>query len=259
MTLLSFASIAMYTVLMGQGLGKKLLLSSSLLVFAAYAQDEAVRPVEAYQIQSQYGPEVAVLNPIFDKNNSLELMLGVNYSPVSSLYDYAGLSGGVAYHLSRRHSLEAFAQYNFLAEISSFAESEIKDKCIAVGCPGAGLGIDIPIMMVGALYTFTPYYTKMHITDMSVVHMDITASLGPAGVLTEQAMFQDTTGDQNWQFGGVLAAGIRVLKRDRWGFRVELKDFIHQATNVGSKEIVNDLQLSAGLSFFLDRFPSYVD
>jgi outer membrane beta-barrel protein len=245
----------MYTVVMGQGLGKKLLLSSSILVFAANAQDEVVRPVEAYQIQSQYGPEVAVLNPIFDKNNSFEFMLGVNYSPVSSLYDYAGLSGGVAYHLSRRHSLEAFAQYNFLAEMSSFAETEIKDKCVT----NCSLGIDIPIMMVGALYTFTPYYTKMHITDMSVVHMDITASIGPAGVMTEQATFLDTTGDQTWQFGGMLAAGIRILKRDRWGFRVELKDFIHQATNVGAKEIVNDLQLSAGISFFLDRFPSYVD
>ncbi|MEZ4815956.1 MAG: outer membrane beta-barrel domain-containing protein [Bdellovibrionota bacterium] len=246
---------------MGQGYGKRFLFVASLFLcaFELSAQDAALSPVEAYQIESQYGPEVAVLNPIFDKNNSFEFMLGASYSPMSSLYDYAGVSGGVAYHLNRRHSLEAFAQYNFFAELSTFAEGEIKDKCIAVSCAGSGLGIDIPIMMVGALYTFTPYYTKMHLTDMSVVHMDITASIGPSGVLTEEAKFNNTTGDRNWQFGGMLAAGIRILKRNRWGFRVELKDFIHSATNVGAKEIVNDLQLSAGVSIFLSSFPSYTD
>lgn len=244
---------------MGQGLSKKLLVcTSALLISGLHAQEEAVKPVEAYQIQSQYGPEVAVLNPIFDKNNSFEFMVGANYSPLSSLYDYAGLSGGVAYHINRRHSLEGFLQYNFYSEMSSFAETEIKDKCAAIGC-NQDLGIDLPIMMIGALYTFTPYYTKMHITDMSVVHMDITASLGPAGVMTESALLNGNTGDQNWNFGGLLAAGIRILKRDRWGFRIEIKDFIHQATNVGAKEVVNDLQLSAGVSFFLDGFPSYVD
>jgi len=247
---------------MGQGLSRKICFFgcfSLLGTLTLHAQDEMLKPVEAYQIQSQYGPEVAVLNPIFDKNNAFEFMLGLNYAPTSSLYDYAGLSGGLAYHLNRRHSLEAFAQYNFFSEMSAFAEEEIRDKCAQAGCAAGSLGIDLPIMMVAALYTFTPYYTKMHITDMSVVHMDITASLGPAGVMTEEARFSGDTGDVNWQFGGMLAAGIRILKRNRWGFRVELKDFIHQSTNVGSKELVNDLQLSAGVSFFLDSFPSYVD
>lgn len=248
---------------MGKGRAKRFCIIGSLTILGSlhlFAQDEVVRPIEAYQIQSQYGPEVAVLNPIFDKNSSFEFMLGLNYSPTSSLYDYAGLSGGLAYHINRRHSLEAFAQYNFYAEMSSFAEEDIQNKCIAKGgCPAGSLSVDIPIMMVAALYTFTPYYTKMHITDMSVVHMDITASLGPAGVMTEESRFTAGEGDTNWQFGGMVAAGIRILKRNRWGFRVELKDFIHQAKNVGASEIVNDLQLSAGVSFFLDSFPSYVD
>lgn len=227
----------------------------------SFAQEEGpADPVGTYQIQSQYGPEVAVLNPIFDKNNSFEFGLGAAYSPTSSLYDYAGVTGSLSYHLNRRHSLDFFGQYNFYSQISSFAETEIKDKCPGSStCNSATLGIDLPIVMLAATYTFTPYYTKMHITDMSVVHMDITASLGPAGVMTESALLNDNTGDSNWRFGGLVAAGLRLLMRDRWAFRFELKNFIHPSKNVGADEIVNDLQLTAGVSFFLNSFNSYQD
>lgn len=243
---------------MGRGLLGVVFFSS---VFVASAQDEqAVRPVEAYQIQSQYGPEVAVLNPIFDKNKTFEFSLTANYSPTSSLYDFAGVAAGVSYHINRRHSVDSWLQYNFLGEMSAFAQTEIKDKCPGVaGCNPNALAIDIPRMIAALTYTFTPYYTKMHITDLKVVHMDIVTSLGPAMVMTEEDRFNGSTGETNWRFGGVLAAGLRVQARDRWGMRLELRDVIHQAKNVGTDEIVNDVQLTVGGSVFLDAFPNYND
>ena len=48
----------------------------------AKAQESAedLKPVQNYQIQSQYGPDSAVLNPIFPKDSKIELSLGANYS-----------------------------------------------------------------------------------------------------------------------------------------------------------------------------------
>ena len=114
-------------------------------------------------------------------------------------------------------------------------------------------------MMLSLAYMFTPYYTKMHITDMSIVHMDINAMLGPAMVMTEEDRFNGSAGDNNWRFGGMVGAGIRVLARSRWGVRLELRDYIHQAKNVGADEIVNDLQMTLGASIFLDSFSDYND
>jgi outer membrane beta-barrel protein len=250
---------------MGRRLGLTFFALSSLSIsqLGICQERNAARPVESYQVQSQYGPEVAVLNPIFDKNKTFEFFLSLNYSPTSSLYDYIGPAGGVAYHLTRRHSVELWGQYNVYSQTSEFAKSQIINKCQAAGgaggCAGRGLAIDLPRMIVGAAYSFTPYYTKMHITDMSVIHMDINTFIGPAGVLTEEDRFDGTDGDSNWRIGGMLGVGVRVLARSRWGFRVELRDFIHKAKNVGADDLVNDLQLTAGVSLFLDRFPDYND
>ena len=216
---------------------------------------EFAKPLETYQIESQYGPEIAVLNPIFPKDGKLELNLGVNYSPVSSLYNFYGASAGLTYHFNRRHAIEPiWAQYNF-GELSSFAEDEIRNKLNST--QNGILGVDMPRLIVSSSYIFTPFYSKMHLTDMSVMHMDIYTVLGVAGVQTEQFLLNGNTGDSNWRFGGTLGFGVRILMRSRFGARIELKDFIHPAKNIGANELVNDLQRSAGLSIFFDAFPDY--
>lgn len=220
----------------------------------AFAQ-ESIKPLETYQIESQYGPEVAVLNPIFPKDGKIEVSLGANYSPMSSLYNYYGVSGGVIYHFNRRHAIEPiWAQYNF-GELSSFAEDELRNKL--TNTQNAVFGVDMPRMIISSSYIFTPFYSKMHLTDMSVMHVDIYTSLGLAGVQTEQFLLNGNTGDSNWRFGGAVGIGLRILMRSRFGARIELKDFIHPAKNIGANELANDLQLSAGMSIFFDAFPDY--
>ncbi len=237
---------------------KSFIAASVILAATQNVFAQELPTVENYQIQSQYGPEVAVLNPVFDKNGAFEFSFSASYSPMSSLYDYAGIGAGATYHINRRHSAEFYLQYNLLAAMSAFTEEKIRDKC-APPCNFNTYGVDVPRTIVSAAYGFTPYYTKMHITDMSVVHMDINAFVGPAAVLTEQLRFNDKEGDSNFRIGALLGAGVRILSRDRWGFRVELRNLIHKAKNVDSEEYVNDLQLTAGVSIFLDKFRVYND
>jgi outer membrane beta-barrel protein len=246
---------APYTENMKKGLGVGSLFILSLCHLEAQSTD-AMRPVETYQVESQYGPQKAVLNSIFPKDGNFELTFGANYSPLSSLYDYLGVSAGVIYHFNQRHAIEPiWAQYNF-GGISDFAITEIADK-LPSAADRQRLGVDIPRMIVSSSYIFTPYYSKMHLTDMSVMHMDLYVSAGVAGVMTEQILLNQETGDTNWRVGGVLSMGLRMLFRSRYGVRVEIKDYIHPAKNVGADEIVNNIQITAGLSIFLDSFPDY--
>ena len=233
--------------------------TSSFLFLGVQARAQEVaedlKPLHNYQIHSQYGPESAVLNPIFPKDSKFELSLGANYSPSSSLYDYAGVSGGAIYHFNRRHAVEPLLiQYNF-GELSSFARTQIADKVDAG--KKSQLGVDLPRMIVSSNYVFTPYYSKMHLTDLAIAHMDFYALVGIAGVYTESLKLNNALGDKNWRVGGNLGMGLRLLMRSRYGARFEVRDFIHTANQLGANDITNDIQASLSLSIFLDAFPDY--
>ena len=233
--------------------------SSTVLFLGLQARAQEVaedlKPLQNYQIHSQYGVDSAVLNPIFPKDSKFELSLGANYSPSSSLYDYAGVSGGAIYHFNRRHAIEpVLFQYNF-GELSSFARTQIADK-IAAG-KKAQLGVDLPRMIVSSNYIFTPYYSKMHLTDLAIAHMDFYALVGVAGVYTESLKLNNALGDKNWRVGANLGMGLRLLMRSRYGARFEVRDFIHTANQLGANELTNDIQASLSLSIFLDSFPDY--
>lgn len=259
MTRLLRFPLAAYTNHMGRGQMKRLVVASvlsSALSYTALAQDDAasLRPVESYQVQSQYGPEVAVLNPIYDTEKSIEFSAAFNASPFSSLYYYYGLALAGTYHLNRRHALEGSFQYN-LGDMTSFTKTEIADKPKTNG--NDQYGVEIPKMILALSYVFTPYYTKMHFTDMKVVHAEIFTSIGPAAVNGQELLLNDVDGASRWSLGAALGIGFKVLWKDRWGTRLEFRDLIHKSKNVGSDSITNDLQATLGFSFYLDSFPDY--
>ncbi len=258
MTRLHSLRLAPYTKFMAN-LSRLAFVTSTIffLGIQAKAQESAedLKPVQNYQIQSQYGPDSAVLNPIFPKDSKIELSLGANYSPTSSLYDYAGFSGGAIYHFNRRHAIEPILlQYNF-GSLSSFAKTQIADKI--ENTKKTQLGVDLPRMIVSSNYIFTPYYSKMHLTDLSIAHMDFYALVGLASVYTESLKLNNALGDKSWRMGANLGMGLRVLMNSRYGARFEVRDFIHSANQLGANELTNDIQASLSLSIFLDSFPDY--
>lgn len=213
---------------------------------------------ESYGVKSQYGPEIAVLNPLFPRDGKLELTFAASYSPLSSLNKYYGFSGALLYHINKRHALEPiWFQYNF-AGITSFAESEIRDK-LAVSNPGKvdELGIDVPKMIVASSYVFSPFYSKMHITEMSVLHFDFYTAIGAAGVKVEHELLNGKVAEEKWRFGASAAIGMRLLSKSRFGFRFELRDILHPSKNIGETSLTNTMQMTAGFSLFFGAFPDY--
>jgi outer membrane beta-barrel protein len=211
-----------------------------------------------YGVRSQYGPNVAVLNPLFPRDGKIELSFAVNYSTLSSLIDYWGFSGSALYHINKRHAIEPiWFQYN-LASISGFAESEIRDKVKKLSpAKAATLGIDVPKLIVASSYIFSPFYSKMHITEMSVLHFDFYTGVGIAGVKTEHELLNGKIDSESWRMGASLALGVRLLSKSRFGFRFELRDIIHSSKNIDSTSLTNTLQMTAGFSLFFGAFPDY--
>lgn len=209
--------------------------------------------VDAYRVESQYGASQAVLNPSFPKEGKLEIGLGVAFSPMSSLMKYTAASGSVTYHLSDRHAIEPIWFGRAWGRMGNFVKNETGPSDILHGDPSK-LGVDVPEQIFAASYFFTPYYSKMHITEQSVAHFDFYFGAGFA-VLRERQYFLDgTKGAVENRPGASLAMGLRFLFPSRWGLRVELRDFVHQAKNYGSSGVSNTLQVASSLDVFFGSF-----
>ena len=81
--------------------------------------------------------------------------------------------------------------------------------------------------------------------------------LGPIFVKTEELLLNDQKGKEESRIGGAAILGFRLIFPPRWGLRIELRDLIYPSRNIGSDEVVNNLQINAGLSIFFDSFPDY--
>ncbi|NCN27756.1 outer membrane beta-barrel domain-containing protein [bacterium] len=213
-------------------------------------------PGETYRVESQYGPEIAVLNPLFPRKNKVEIDIGGSYQGVSSLNNYYSVHGAGTWHFNRRHAFEPiWFQYNW-GDYTNFVESEIRDK-LPPSVPPSDLAVELPKWIYAATYYFSPYYSKMHITESSVWHFDTYMGAGIAVVKTEEKYLNGARGEQYNRIGGNVALGMRFLFGSRWGFRMEIRDFIFKSKNIGAMDTQNLLQISAGLSVFFGGFPDY--
>ncbi len=208
--------------------------------------------VEEYRIESQYGPDKAVLNPIFPLGEKLEIGGGFGYSSSSSLMSYYAATGSVVYHLSQRHSIEPIWFSYAWAKKSDFVESQITAK--KPGQAGV-LALGLPKYLAAASYLFSPYYAKMHITERSVTHFDVYMGIGVGMVSEEKVFLSNTKAESTVRPGLSLATGLRFLLPSRWAMRFEVRDIIHSSENFGTTKTVNNVQLTASLGVFFGGFP----
>jgi outer membrane beta-barrel protein len=238
------------------GLGTTLVLLSGTLAQAQYIQKLPESAVDSYRLESNYGPEIAVLNPLFPRDNKVELSLGGVYSPVSTIHNYYAFNGALLYHINHRHALEpVWFQYNQGKE-TAFINGQVRDKMPAsVG--RNSLGVEIPKWIYSFSYLFSPYYSKMHITETSVWHFDTYLGAGLAIVNTEEKNLAGGKGEKHQRFGGAATAGMRFLMGSRYGLRLELRDFIYRGKNLGSEDTQHSLQMAVNFSIFFGAFPDY--
>lgn len=212
--------------------------------------------VDSYRVKSQYGPEIALLNPLFPKDNKVEISALGAWSPFSSLQNYWGYGGAIAYHIDKRHAIEPVWFQMNSAKRTNFVTSQIANAGGTVGVNN-GASISLPTWTYAASYVFTPFYSKMHVTEMSVAHWDIFASAGFGLVKTKLQTLGGVNGVEKVNPGAAFGLGLRLLMPSRWGIRLDMRDFIHQEQNFSHASLNHTLQLSAGLSIFFSGFPDY--
>lgn len=244
---------------------RKVLVSSAFLMVSALAlpvsaQQPAGSPqlpesyVDTFRVDTQYGSSKAVLNPVFARDNKIEIGLGGAYSAQSSLMSYYSATGSLTYHINLRHSIEPIWFGYAWGKQGKFVRDEITAKLPAGDSRRATLGVEIPEQMYAASYFFSPYYTKMHITEQSVAHFDVYMGAGFGFVRNRTVYLDDTKGGLTNRPGASVAAGIRFMMPSRWGWRFELRDIIHRTGDFGKVATANTLQVGTSIDIFFGSF-----
>ena len=208
--------------------------------------------VEKYLVESQYGPEDSVLNLSYPRDGKLEVSGGYVYSPFSSLAHYQGWSGNLTLHINRRHAIEPLYFVDQSAKMTSFVKSEIRDKLDAA--TKNSQSFEVPDQSFAASYLFSPFYSKMHITERTVTHFDVYLGAGAGIVRAYPLTLSGTAGTVKSVPSGLLTMGMRFLFPTRFGLRLELRDFIHNENNFGKSVTGNSLQISLSTSIFFGAF-----
>ena len=207
-------------------------------------------PVDAYRVDSQYGASEAVLKPRFGRDGKLEVGIGGAYSNFSSLVDYYAYTGSLTYHINMRHAIEPIWFGYVKGTQGAFVKNEITEKVGKLGTSG----VEIPEQIFAASYLFSPFYTKMHITEQSVTHFDVYFGLGFGMLRNREVFLNGKEGDLINRPAASLAAGVRFLFPERWGMRVELRDFVHSMKNFNASSIGSTMQVAASVDIFFGSF-----
>jgi outer membrane beta-barrel protein len=228
-------------------------LSFGALVYTSigFAVDIPASSIDNYRLESQYGPNDALLNPLYDRNSRLEAAIGGAFNPLSSLGRYQALTGSVIYNINRRHAVEPIFYSINNTQLSSFVENQIADKPHPSGQTNAQLSVEIPKQMVMASYLFTPYHSKLHITSQSVTHFDIYFG---AGVGAVQLLPINLEGDKLTSSWGALVsanAGMRFLFGGNYFTKLDFRNLIYQSEDFGKSSRKSDLQIGLSLGILL--------
>jgi|GEM_PF-798581 len=232
------------------------------LCFVSFAAQDAQAQInerdsaiEQYRIQSHYGPEEAILSPLFPREDKMEFSGGAVYAPLGSLMTYYGYQGSMIYHINRRHAVEpVFYSYN-TGKLTSFVENEVAAKISA--SKRNSLTVDVPRQIVAASYLFSPYHAKLHLSSTAVSHFDLYLGLGAGASQNEAIRLNGKIGDKEWNAGVLFTAGIRMLYQPRFALRIEARDFVGGANNFGGSNTQHSFQMGASLSIFFGSFPTF--
>lgn len=237
-------------------LSKILGLTTCVISAAGMAQvTEGNSAVEQYRIQSHYGPEEALLSPLFPRDEKVEISGGAALAPLSSLMDYHGYQGSLVYHINRRHAVEPVFYSANSGKLSSFVKEQIANKID--DSERNSTFVAIPKQIVAASYLFSPYHAKLHISERSVSHFDLYFGLGAGAVQNEATNLNGVAGSAQWNAGGLVTAGVRMLFQPRFALRLEARDFVAGADSFGKKSTTHNFQMGLALSVFFGSFPSF--
>lgn len=226
------------------------------LLFAAISAQASVQikdtSVEQFRIQSHYGPEEALLQPLFPRESKLELNGGVGLANLSSIQNSWVWSGSLMYHINRRHAVEPIYYLRSTPEISSFIDTEVTQK-IDAGRRDT-LTVSVPRQTFIGSYVFSPYHAKLHLSSQAVSHFDLFIGGGIGATQVEQWDLNGSLKSDQWKATALITTGFRMLFEPRFALRFEVRDLIYGQDNFGRKSTGHHVQLGLSLSVFFGSF-----
>lgn len=208
--------------------------------------------VEQFRIQSHYGPDEALLQPLFSREDKLEVNGGVGLASLSSIQNSWVYSGSLMYHFNRRHGIEPIYYLRSSPEISSFIDTEITQKIGAAR--REALSVSVPRQSFIGSYFFSPYHAKIHLSSQAVSHFDLFIGGGVGATQVEQWDLNGTLRGDQWKATALISTGFRMLFQPRFALRFEVRDLIYGQDNFGRKSTGHHVQLGLSLSVFFGSF-----
>jgi outer membrane beta-barrel protein len=215
--------------------------------------------VERYQRESNFGPEIAVSTPAYDKEGKVEFSFGAGYSSFSSLIHHYSYGGSISYHFNRRHGFEPIWFFEHKSELGPFARREFRDNANVSDESKNTQGLEAPKQVFASSYFFNPYYAKMHLSERTVAHFDVVTGIGLGMLRTQNLLLNgsvDTALAATNRFGPVITTGVRFKLPPRFALRAELRNFIHQSQNLGRVSWNHSFGFYMSASLFFGSFPN---
>jgi len=234
-----------------RSIAASLVLSVAAPMGAVMAVELPPSALDNYRLESQYGPNEALLSPIYDRNNSLEFSVGGAFAPLSSLGRYRALTGSVIYNISRRHAVEPIFYSFHNIGLSSFVKNQIADKAKPSGATNDDLAVEVPKQLALASYYFTPYHSKLHLTTRSVIHFDIYFGAGAGVIQVLPINLDNDEGKARWSAVVAASAGMRFYFGSALFTKFDFRNLIYSSTEFGEKSRKNDLQIGLALGLLL--------
>jgi outer membrane beta-barrel protein len=217
----------------------------------AFATELPSSAIDNYRLESQYGPYDALLSPMQDRDQRLELGVGGAFAPLSSLVSYKALTASLIYNINRRHAVEPIFYSYFNGGLSSFVQKQIADKAKPSGATNADLSVEVPRQLWTASYFFSPYHSKLHLTTHSVMHFDVYFGAGAGVQQVIPLNLEKDEGRASWGAVVSVNAGMRFFFGSNFLTRLDFRNFNYSSEDFGKKSRKSDLQMGLSLGFLL--------
>jgi outer membrane beta-barrel protein len=223
-----------------------------LILFAwypfAHSKNTEKSPLESYRIDTHYGPRVAVLKSLYDKEGKVQLKALGSYLPYSSLYNAWSVGGGLSFFFNQSWGWSIVEGQYYKTQLSGFLAQDNFDSF------RSGNSISVPKLKVASSVLWSPIYSKMHLTQKTLLHFDLVTGVGLGWGRFEKRDLNFTNPQSVDTFGGQLKLGFRFWLPPRWTLELEFDDFISRVENFSSKSVGHTLGMNISLGLFFGEF-----
>jgi outer membrane beta-barrel protein len=228
-----------------------------LALALAAASLTAAAPAQASEADAFADKVPPISGQLYRKAGRLELTPGAEISLNDAFFNKYLFGAKLTWHFNEWLALGGSAAAGFVTETGSTQVCPPGQGCRAAKAAQLA-AVPGEIKAKGGLEVgFAPVYGKLNLFAEQVVHLDLSLLAGADWIAYREVLpppadpGQAVSAGTKGAFGGHLGLGTRVFLGEWGAVRVEVKDYLYQATVGGESKWQQQLMLELGLSFFL--------